>query len=114
MESEATEGVSFDDVYEMGAQLGMGFTSKVHACTHRASGRTFACKIMDKKKLQAKSRRGEFGNAIPLKTPVCCIDVDSIDFLPLVLIISPKVRQGTWKNHLWFNDFEVSSRSVVQ
>ena len=47
----------FGEHYTLGHQLGVGFTSKVYTCTSIKSKAVFACKVMDKKKLQMKSNK---------------------------------------------------------
>lgn len=56
------EGVEYSDppfsaVYTKGIQLGVGYTSKVYRCTHKESGQVFACKEINKMKLNQKSSR---------------------------------------------------------
>ncbi|KAF1315769.1 Camk/camk1 protein kinase, partial [Globisporangium splendens] len=52
----ATDMVSIDEFYDIGAQLGCGRFSKVCEATHRATGAKHAVKIIDKAKLIATEK----------------------------------------------------------
>ncbi|RLN95651.1 hypothetical protein BBJ28_00007435 [Nothophytophthora sp. Chile5] len=53
---QATNKVSLEEVYDVGAQLGRGRFSKVCEATHKLTGAKTAVKIIDKSKLQAAEK----------------------------------------------------------
>ena len=47
----ATQMLPFRTRYALGERLGVGATAEVYRCTHRASRRTYACKVINKARL---------------------------------------------------------------
>lgn len=62
----------FEDVYTKGAQLGVGYTSKVYRCTHSTKGNVYAVKEINKKKLNQKSsRKGSLLARLRVEIDIC-------------------------------------------
>mmetsp|Transcript_28613 Transcript_28613/g.42328 ORF Transcript_28613/g.42328 Transcript_28613/m.42328 type:complete len:336 (+) Transcript_28613:65-1072(+) len=62
----------FEHFYVKESQLGVGYTSKVFKCTHKETGKSFACKEINKMKLNQKSsRKGSLLARLRVEVDIC-------------------------------------------
>ena len=62
----------FEQLYTKGLQLGIGYTSKVYKCTNNETGKVYACKEINKMKLNQKSsRNGSLMARLRVEIDIC-------------------------------------------